>query len=119
MTDVLKVGGDRDDEAGGVVKDPEETEPNSETASFRDVEVMSQGQQPSTTSTVLSDKDHRFFSFEVVDSSTPTQAQANASLAEAAFHVESPGRLIRATDSLEPDDSVDKRGQSTSANTRF
>lgn len=120
MSDVLKLGGGRDGADGGALKDPEETEPNSETASFRDVEVTS-ATQPSTTSTVLPDKDDRFFSYDVVGSVTPTQAEVHASPSNGAadFHVESPGRLIRATDSLEPDTSSDKRGQSFSANTRF
>ena len=156
LTDVLQVGGGRDrdrdthrgrdrdrEEAsagtgGGTAKDPEGTEPNPETASFRDVELAP---SPSTaTTTVFSEKgDDRFFNYDLVPSpAAPTQAEvhvpraqtgagagagAGAEVGAAAFQVESPGRMIRATDSLGAEDGGDKKAQGPSASrtrdTRF
>ena len=101
MTDVLKVG-----ETKGKDRSGNTTEPNSESASLRDAEVVSM--QASTATTVLSDRDEHVFTFNHL-TSTPTQAEVHASqtgaAAEAAFYVDSPGNLIRATDTMAMDGS--------------
>ncbi|KAK7111424.1 hypothetical protein V1264_011059 [Littorina saxatilis] len=125
MTDVFRVGdsGTGDEENGVSAKDSDETEPNSETASYRGMEEMSE--QPITATTVLSaDRDSTVFNYDLT--STPvTQADVHYSSqgtgGSATFPVQSPGGLIRATDSLEPtgDGEGVKKDKGPDTNSRF
>ncbi|XP_076459203.1 chitin synthase chs-2-like [Babylonia areolata] len=102
MQDVLRVGEEKAAERDSS-KGPEDSEPNSETASFREEDVVSI--PPSTATTVLSDReDGHVFSYQVTSTPT-TQAEVHAttagdpqdSRAQDSFSRDSPGQLIRAS----------------------
>lgn len=118
LTDVLKVGGSSA-AAANVVKDPEETEPNSETTSLRDSDLPSA--HPSTATTLLSERDGAIFSYDV--SASPALAEVHGPGAGQTFHVDSPGRLIRATDSSSlqggEEEEEGARDKSADSHTRF
>ncbi|KAL8576680.1 hypothetical protein ACOMHN_025155 [Nucella lapillus] len=125
MLDVLRVGENRAE------RDSKDSEVNSETANFRDDEVVSL--PPSKATTVVSEKDGHVFTYNVTSTPT-TQAEVHATSEvidsrgggkgegsfsadgkkeEGTFSVDSPGEMIRDSDSLRGKGSEKKSSETT------